>query len=106
MPSVTKVGDGTVGVCDLGLPDCPHSRAGTNSVGSPNVYVNGQPLHRLSDTGPTNCPHGGTFSSTAGSSTVYCNGHPVTRIGDTTTCQACGKSGNHASGSSNVFAGG
>lgn len=106
MPAVTRVSDGTTGVCNLGLPCCPHSRAGTNSSGSPNVFVNGIPLHRLSDTGPTNCPHGGTFSSTAGSSTVFCNGLKVTRIGDTTTCQSCGQSGSHVAGSPNVFCGG
>lgn len=106
MPAVTRVGDGTTGVCNLGLPCCPHSRAGTNSQGSPNVFVNGIPLHRLSDTGLTNCPHGGTFSSTAGSSTVFCNGMKVTRIGDTTTCQVCGQSGSHVAGSPNVFCGG
>lgn len=106
MPAVTKVGDGTTGTCDLGLDCCPHGRSGTNTAGSPNVFVNGQPLHRLNDTGPTNCPHGGTFATTAGSSTVFCNGQPVTRIGDTTTCQSCGQSGSHVTGSSNVFAGG
>lgn len=105
MPAVTKVGDGTTGVCNLGLPCCPHSRAGTNAVGSGNVFVNGAPLHRLGDTGPTNCPHSGTFASTAGSGTVFCNGMPVTRIGDTTTCESCGQSGSHVSGSPNVFAG-
>lgn len=105
MPAVTKVGDGTTGVCNLGLPCCPHSRAGTNAVGSGNVFVNGAPLHRLGDTGPTNCPHSGTFASTAGSGTVFCNDMPVTRIGDTTTCESCGQSGSHVSGSPNVFAG-
>ena len=106
MPAVTRVSDGTTGTCDLGLPDCPHSRAGTNSSGSGNVFVNGLPLHRLNDTGPTNCPHGGTFSSNAGSSSVYCNGRKVTRIGDSTVCQSCGMGGSHSSGSPNVFAGG
>ena len=105
MPAVTKVGDGTTGVCNLGLPCCPHSRAGTNAVGSGNVFVNGAPLHRLGDTGPTNCPHSGTFASTAGSGTVFCNDMPVTRIGDTTTCESCGQSGSHVSVSPNVFAG-
>lgn len=106
MPAVTRKSDGTVGTCSVGAPCCPHGRAGTNSSHSPNVFVNGLGLHRLSDTGPTNCPHGGTFGSTSGSGTVFCNGLPVTRIGDTTTCQGCGLSGSHVSGSPNVFAGG
>ena len=105
MPEVTRVYDETTGICDLGLPCCPHGRAGSNSAGSPNVFVNGLPLHRLKDTGSTNCPHGGTFGSTSGSGSVYCNGLPVTRIGDVTTCKSCGKTGSHASGSPNVFAG-
>ena len=105
MPAVTRVGDGTTGVCNPGLPCCPHSRSGTNGVGSPNVFVNGKPVHRLSDTGPTNCPHGGTFASVSGSGTVFVNGQPITRIGDTTVCTGCGKSGSHTSGSGNVFAG-
>lgn len=105
MPAATKIGDSTSGICDLGLPDCPHSRSGTNGSGSPDVFINGKAAHRQSDTGPTNCPHGGTFSSTGGSGTVFVNGKPLTRIGDSTSCIKCGKSGTHASGSGNVFAG-
>lgn len=105
MPAITKVGDKTQGICDLKLPDCPHARSGTNSTGSPNVYVNGSPVHRKDDTGSTNCPHGGTFTSVSGSSTVFVNGKPVTRIGDTTTCGTCGEPGTHSTGSANVFAG-
>ena len=105
MPAVTKVGDSTVGTCNLGLDCCPHGRSGTNSVGSPNVFVNSQPAHRLSDTGPCNCPHGGTFNSVAGSATVFVNGLNLTRIGDTTQCGSCGMPGSHSSGSANVFAG-
>ena len=106
MPAVARVSDGTTGTCDIGLDCCPHGRAGTDNTGSPNVFVNGMPLHRLTDTGPTNCPHGGTFASTSGSGTVFCNGLPVTRIGDATTCQNCGIVGSHVSGSPNVFVGG
>jgi uncharacterized Zn-binding protein involved in type VI secretion len=106
MPASTRVGDSTTGICDLGLPDCPHARNGTNGVGSPNVFINGKPAHRLNDTGPTNCPHGGTFGSVEGSSNVIVNGQPLTRIGDTTQCVVCGQSGAHVSGSPNVFAGG
>lgn len=36
-----RVGDNEVGVCDLGLPCCPHSRSGTIITGSPTVFVNG-----------------------------------------------------------------
>lgn len=105
MSAVTRVGDSTTGICDLGLPDCPHSRSGTNSIGSPNVFINGKPAHRQGDIGSTNCPHGGTFTSVIGSSSVFVNGKLLTRIGDTTNCNTCGQSGTHNTGSPNVFAG-
>ncbi len=105
MPAVTRLGDNTTGLCNIGAPCCPHGRTGANSTTSPDVYVNGLGLHRLTDTGPTNCPHGGTFASTTGSGTVFCNGLPVTRIGDVTTCVACGEAGSHTTGSPNVFCG-
>ncbi|TWH45889.1 PAAR domain-containing protein [Sporomusa sp. KB1] len=106
MPAVTRRGDGTTGICNPGLPCCPHGRSGTNQEASPNVFVNGLPLHRKGDSGPTNCPHGGIFESVAGSATVMINGHPATRIGDATTCQICGQPGSHTSASPNVFIGG
>ena len=106
MPATTRVGDGTTGVCDIGLPCCPHGRAGTNGQGSPNVFINGRAAHRLTDTGPCNCPHGGTFASVSASSTVFVNGLRVTRLGDVTQCQNCGQTGNHIGGSPDVFAGG
>ena len=102
----TRIGDGTTGVCNLGLPCCPHGRAGTNATGSPNVFINGQAAHRVGDSGATNCPHGGTFQSTSGSSTVFVNGRPLTRVGDGTTCVVCGQGGTHVNGSPNVLVGG
>ena len=71
MPAVTRKGDSETGVCDLGLPDCPHTRGGTNKSTSPNVFVNNLGLHRLTDSGPCNCPHGGTYKSSSGSSSVF-----------------------------------
>ena len=106
MPAATRLGDSESGTCNPGLPCCPHSRAGTNSVVSPDVIINGLGAHRKNDTGPCNCPHGGTFATTGGSSTVFINGRAATRIGDATTCQACGMGGAHNSGSPNVFRGG
>ena len=103
MPASTRINDRTVGVCDIGEDCCPHSRSGTNATGSPNVFINDLKCHRLGDTGPTNCPHGGTFESTEGSPNVFVNDKPKTRISDTTICQNCGQSGNHVSGSDNVF---
>lgn len=105
MAAVTRLGDSTTGICDVGAPCCSHSRSGTNSVVSGNVFANGLGVHRQGDTGPCNCPHGGTFQTTGGSGTVFVNGKPITRIGDGTVCVSCGQSGSHTAGSSNVFAG-
>ena len=106
MPSATRIGDGTTGICDVGLPCCAHSRAGTNATGSPNVFINFIKAHRYTDTGLCNCPHGGTFSSVGHSSTVFINRLGATRINDLTVCQNCGMPGNHVAGSPNVFIGG
>lgn len=105
MSKATRIGDGTSGICDLGLECCPHGRAGTNSSGSANVFINGKRVHRRGDTGSCNCPHGGSYQSTGASATVFANGRGITRIGDVTTCQNCGCAGNHVSGSDNVYVG-
>ena len=106
VPAVTRLGDDTNGVCDIGSGCCPHSRTGVNGTVSNNVFVNSLGAHRLNDTGPTQCPHGGNFTSSSASSTVFVNGKGVTRIGDVTICQQCSEKGSHVSGSTNVFAGG
>lgn len=98
MPLATCVGHRTQGICDLGLPDCPHSRSGTNAQGSALLESEGQPVHLLTHTGPTNCPHGGTFKSIEGSALMESEGLPITLIGHTTECVVCGKTGNHVSG--------
>ncbi|MBR1438036.1 MAG: hypothetical protein IJ587_05805 [Synergistaceae bacterium] len=106
MPAATRLGDDTVGTCNVGLPCCPHGRNGTNAEVSSDVFINGVGVHRKGDTGPCNCPHGGTFISVGASGSVFVNGRGVTRIGDLTVCQGCGQSGNHVSGSPNVIVGG
>lgn len=106
MPAATKISDTTTGICDIGEDCCSHGRTGINGTGSPNVFINGKPAHRLSDGGSIICPHGGYFQSVAASKTVIVNGLGLTRIGDSTVCVNCGCNGNHNSGSQNVFAGG
>ena len=106
MSRATRIGDGTSGICNPGLECCPHSRAGTNSTGSPNVFCNGKAIHRQGDFGNCNCPHGGNFESTGCSKTVFINGRGATRIGDETTCMNCAMHGSHVEGSNNVFIGG
>lgn len=106
MPAAARFKDKESGICNIGLPDCPHGRSGTNAEVSNDVFINGLGAHRKGDTGPCNCPHGGTFATTGGSSTVYINGCAAVRIGDATTCQSCGEGGSHITGSGNVFIGG
>ena len=105
MASATRIGDSTSGTCDIAEDCCPHSRSGTNTSGSNNVFFNSKGAHRLGDSGNCNCPHGGNFQSTAGSHSVLVNNKPVARVGDSTSCQSCNKSGTHISGSNNIFIG-
>ena len=102
MPAPTRVTDGTVGICDIGAPCCAHGRAGTNTQGSEDVEINDLPVHRLTDDGNCNCPHGGTYDSTTGSADVEVNDLPITRVDDITTCQSCGMTGRHVTGSPDV----
>lgn len=97
MPAVTRKADmGTGHGCWVPRP---------NAEGSPDVYVNGIPLHRQGDAWlPHTCPsipntHAGNLAS--GSSTVYCNGMQVGRIGDPVDCGSF-----VAQGSPDVYAGG
>lgn len=106
MAAATRIDDNTSGTCDLGLECCPHGRTGTNTAGSPNVFINKKAAHREGDDGSIACPHGGSFISTEGSSTVFINSKAATRIGDRTVCVGCGQGGSHTNGSENVFIGG
>ena len=98
MPLATCVEHSTVGICDLGLPCCPHGRNGTNSEGAELFEIDGQAVHLLSHHGPTNCPHGGIFESVQGSALIEVEGLPVTLVGHTTQCAVCGKPGSHDQG--------
>lgn len=100
MPAVTRLGDTCTG------HECFPPRASTG--GSPNVFCNGKPVHRVGDgweahtcTHPKipHGTHGGSLAS--GSSTVFVNGKPIGRVGDSVSCGS-----SVASGSPNVFAGG
>jgi len=98
MPAVVRLGD-----VSTGHPHCYPSRP--NIEGSPNVFVNGKPVHRLGDAWaehgacPVHSPHDGVASS--GSATVFVNGKAICRIGDSISC-----GDTMAEGSPNVFAGG
>ena len=96
MPAVVLLGQTCSG------HDCAPPRA--NDQGSPNVFVNGKPVHREGDhwgyhACPLAIPHDGVLQK--GSSTVFVNGKGIARIGDPISCgSVC------AEGSPNVFAGG
>lgn len=75
-----------------------------NVSASPNVYVNGIPVHRQGDAWAVHCCpppvcHDSVLAS--GSSTVFANGIQLGRVGDPVACGSVA-----ASGSANVFAGG
>ncbi|MBQ6773803.1 MAG: PAAR domain-containing protein [Synergistaceae bacterium] len=95
MPEAARLGDICTGHADW--PPRP------NIEGSPNVFVNGRPLHRQGDAWAVHCNkdpecHGSVLAS--GSSTVYVNGRQAGRIGDPVAC-----GGVDATGSPNVFIG-
>jgi len=95
MPAVCRLGDqGTGHGCYPARP---------NDQGSPNVFVNGLPVHRQGDHWEDHCCgpicHDGVLSQ--GSSTVFVNGKPIGRVGDPISCGS-----SVAEGSPNVFAGG
>lgn len=70
-----------------------------NIEGSPNVFVNSRPAHRVGDAWGVHCCgscHGGNAAS--GSPNVFVNGKPKCRIGDAVSCGSA-----MATGSPNVF---
>lgn len=79
--------------------------ARANDQGSPNVFINSRPAHRVGDHWPAHtCPsipntHDGSLA--AGSSSVFVNGKAAGRVGDAVSCGST-----VATGSSNVFIGG
>jgi uncharacterized Zn-binding protein involved in type VI secretion len=80
MPAVVRKGDICTG------HGCFPSRP--NIEGSPDVFVNGIPVHRVGDAWDSHCCgptcHGGEQQT--GSPTVFVNGRPVARVGDQISC--------------------
>lgn len=96
MPAAARLADVCTGHADF--PPRP------NDQGSPNVYVNGRPLHRNGDHWLQHCNPVPVCHDSAlggGSATVYANGKRAGRIGDAV---ACGST--VATGSGDVFIGG
>ena len=92
MPPVVRLGD-----IDTGHSCWPPR---PNDQGSPNVFANGIPAHRLGDHWVVHCCGDCHDSNLAGASpNVFVNGIPWGRIGDSIACGSfC------AQGSPNVFA--
>lgn len=95
MPPVVRLGD-----IDTGHGCWPPR---PNAQGSPNVFANGIPAHRLGDAWSVHCcptiPECHASNLAGASPNVFVNGIPWGRIGDAV---ACGSS--CAQGSPNVFA--
>ena len=66
-----------------------------NIGGSPTVFVNGIPVHRVSNPWQSHCCgpscHGATQST--GSATVSANGLAIARIGDAVSCGSVNQTG-------------
>lgn len=92
MPAATRLGDICTG------HGCYPPRV--NDSGSPNVFINGLPAHRLGDHWVTHCcgPSCHDSYTSEGSSKVFINGIPAARIGDAVACGSI-----IAQGSPNVF---
>lgn len=88
MPAVCRVGD-------------KHACGAIAGSGSPNVFVNGIPVHRIGDIDI----HCGTTIQIAGSPTVFANNRGVARIGDNHAGDPCPHPPNpQVEGSPDVFA--
>jgi uncharacterized Zn-binding protein involved in type VI secretion len=98
-----RLGDRHSGICDHGLPCCPHNVTGVISSASPDVIVNGKGAARLNDSVTHDCPHCGTGYISSASKTVIANGRGVARKNDSVTYPGGG--GTIITASSDVFAG-
>lgn len=63
-----------------------HSHGGQIITGSPDTFVNGARVARLTDLAM--CPQHGAVQIIQGSATVYANGLQVARLGDLLACGA------------------
>jgi len=85
MPGQTKKLDTTFGVCDHGLPCCPHTITGIFLGGSPDCQCNRMEMQRLFDTTLHSCPHCPVGMVISGSSGKKVNGQGAARQGDPVT---------------------
>ena len=93
--AIVRLGDMSTG--HDGYPGRPNNSA------SPDVFVNGIPMHRIGDTWPAHSNGSNSHSSvTVGSGqTIFCNGMGIALVGDMLDC-----GDTIAEGSPNSFCGG
>ncbi|HZF56608.1 MAG TPA: PAAR domain-containing protein [Polyangiaceae bacterium] len=84
---------------------CKHVTVGPSTKGSPDVFINNQPVLRVGDPGEHSetCCGDNKWRAKTGSSTVTANGLPLHRVGDET--EHCGGDGKLITGSSDVAVG-
>ena len=101
---VCRLGDQANCPADVhGKNCCPHNVTGPAVTASPNVFINGNPAHRVGDTGVHSaCCGPNTWVCGEGSARVRVSGIPLVRVGDAT--QHCGGMGKMVQASGNVFA--
>ena len=94
MAAVSRLGDICTG------HGCWPPRPGVTA--SPDVFVNGIPVHRVGDAWQVHCCDGSCHPGVvvSGSNSVYINGSPAARIGDSINCGSL-----IAAGSFNTFVG-
>jgi uncharacterized Zn-binding protein involved in type VI secretion len=85
MPRIARLGDSHSGICDHGLPCCPHNVSGVISAASGTVFSNSKGVARLGDSVTHNCPHCGTGNVSSASSDVKADDIGVARLGDSVT---------------------
>jgi len=103
MPAIACIGHSHKGICDHGLPCCPHVVTGVIVSGSGDVKTNGIGVALLGSEVIHDCPHCGTGYISSASGSVFADGIPIAREGDEVTYPK-GK-GVIISASGNVFAG-
>ena len=85
MPGQTRKFDRTTGICNHGLPCCPHNVTGIFMQGSTDCDCNGLASQRVYDMTMHDCPHCPNGMVTSGSTGKKVNGLGAARLGDPVT---------------------
>lgn len=77
-----KVGDMTIGICNHGLPCCPHITIGWHIIGSNSTKIENMDAVRILDQSVTTCPHCGMGIAIEGASNTMIDNLPAHRFLD------------------------